>query len=141
MSGKPGQNLPHPIDVTLGARIKACRKDLGLSQEELAQECGLTFQQIQKYEHGTNRITFSRLIDICRTFGMSVAEMIAPFDIKTNRTETRVEYLTMLGAPHAMEALRYFTQIADRKRRKVMLDLLKTMAELSGAQSDCDADD
>src|SRR3954451_23140395 len=63
---------PHPTDVHVGSRVRLRRNDLGLSQEKLAQDLGLTFQQIQKYERGSNRIGASRLFEIARILGVSV---------------------------------------------------------------------
>jgi len=57
---------PNPVDVYVGAKVKSRRLILGLSQEDLAKSIGLTFQQVQKYERGTNRISVSRLVDICK---------------------------------------------------------------------------
>lgn len=55
---------PHPVDVHVGAKVKNRRLVLGMSQDELAKSCGITFQQVQKYERGTNRISVSRLTEI-----------------------------------------------------------------------------
>ena len=55
--------MPHPIDVMVGKRIRLRRVQLGLSQTELGQKLGVTFQQIQKYENGTNRVSCSRLYE------------------------------------------------------------------------------
>jgi transcriptional regulator with XRE-family HTH domain len=56
------------VDVFVGARLKSLRKSVGLSQTELANQVGVTFQQIQKYERGTNRIGASRLWSLCQVF-------------------------------------------------------------------------
>ncbi|MDF3022953.1 MAG: hypothetical protein K0R10_314 [Alphaproteobacteria bacterium] len=55
---------PHPVDVLVGQKVKNRRLTLGMSQDELAKSCGITFQQVQKYERGTNRISVSRLTEI-----------------------------------------------------------------------------
>ena len=60
MKKKPG-NTPHPVDIHVGARIRLRRTLLGMSQEKLGDAVSLTFQQIQKYEKGTNRVSASRL--------------------------------------------------------------------------------
>ena len=57
---------PSPVDIHVGAKVKSRRLILGMSQDDLAQGLGLTFQQVQKYERGTNRISVSRLVDICK---------------------------------------------------------------------------
>ncbi len=61
---KISENGPHPVDSHVGQKVKARRLMLGMSQDELAQAIGLTFQQVQKYERGTNRISVSRLTEI-----------------------------------------------------------------------------
>ena len=61
---------PDPIDVEVGAKIKARRRLLGMSQDGLANILGVTFQQVQKYEKGTNRISSSRLAVVANAFGV-----------------------------------------------------------------------
>lgn len=63
---------PHPIDLHVGNRLKALRNLRQMSQQELAREVGLTFQQIQKYERGANRIAASRLYEFAATLGVSI---------------------------------------------------------------------
>ncbi len=63
---------PNPVDIHVGNRVKSRRLMLGFSQEELASAIGLTFQQVQKYERGTNRISVSRLVDISRALKVPV---------------------------------------------------------------------
>src|ERR1700681_1887306 len=63
----------HPVDRSVGRRIRILRVSRGLSQTALASQLGLTFQQLQKYEKGTNRISASRLHDIARILGVEVA--------------------------------------------------------------------
>ncbi|MDD9911943.1 MAG: helix-turn-helix transcriptional regulator [Alphaproteobacteria bacterium] len=58
------KKLPHPIDIHVGQRLKQQRKLQGISQESLAKQLGITFQQIQKYENGTNRISASKLYEL-----------------------------------------------------------------------------
>src|SRR5215471_2909735 len=71
---------PHPLDIALGARVRLRRKALKMSQDQLARALGITFQQIQKYEHGANRISFSRLVGICEVLKCSVADLISDID-------------------------------------------------------------
>lgn len=66
-----------PIDVQIGARVTARRKALRMTQARLAQAVGVTFQQIQKYEKGTNRIAASRLVRIARVLETSAASLLA----------------------------------------------------------------
>jgi len=64
---------PNPVDVHVGARMRLRRTLLGFSQEVVAEKLGLTFQQVQKYERGTNRVSSSRLFDLCRIFNVPIA--------------------------------------------------------------------
>jgi transcriptional regulator with XRE-family HTH domain len=64
---------PNPVDVHVGGRMRLRRTLLGLSQEAVAERLGLTFQQVQKYERGTNRVSSSRLFDLCRIFNVPIA--------------------------------------------------------------------
>lgn len=70
----------HPLDIALGARIRLRRRELGLLQGELARQIGITFQQVQKYEHGANRVSFSRRVEIAHALDYSVHDLIE--DIK-----------------------------------------------------------
>src|SRR5262245_12311683 len=67
-----GSRRPNPIDVHVGSRVRFRRMLLGMSQEKLGEKLGLTFQQVQKYEKGINRIGASRLFDLAQVLGVSV---------------------------------------------------------------------
>lgn len=66
---------PHPVDVRIGARVRVLRMSAGISQETLGNALGITFQQVQKYEKGTNRIAGSRLVAIAAALATTVAEL------------------------------------------------------------------
>ena len=70
---RPREKGPRPIDVAVGARVKLRRNMLGLSQEQLGKHLGVAFQQVQKYEHGTNRIGASRLYELALLFEVPIA--------------------------------------------------------------------
>lgn len=72
----------HPVGFYVGQRLRAIRKDKGLSQEMLAKNLGITFQQVQKYEHGTNRISASRLHEAAAFLGVPVSSLFPPTDAK-----------------------------------------------------------
>ena len=67
------KGFPNPIDVHVGARIRLRRTLLGISQERLAEMIGLTFQQVQKYERGANRVSSSRLLDLAQGLDVTVS--------------------------------------------------------------------
>lgn len=75
MSGdedETGRRGPHPVDRHVGFQLRLRRRQLGLSQEKLAEALGLTFQQVQKYERGANRVSASRLWELARALEVSV---------------------------------------------------------------------
>ncbi len=67
-----GTGKPHPVDMHVGARVRMRRTLLGMSQTTLAEALGLTFQQVQKYERGANRISSSRLYDLARVLDVPI---------------------------------------------------------------------
>lgn len=71
---------PDPLDVALGASIRLRRRALNLTQEALAEACGVTFQQVQKYENGRNRVSFSRLVQIAHALECQPSGLVAAFD-------------------------------------------------------------
>ena len=71
---------PDPLDVALGASVRIRRRSIGMSQEALAEQCGVSFQQIQKYENGANRISFSRLVQIARALKCRVTDLMDVLD-------------------------------------------------------------
>lgn len=79
MDGKENKKKPNPTDIHVGSRIRLRRNMLGMSQEKLGETLGITFQQIQKYEKGTNRVAASRLVRLAAILGTEpVALLPAP---------------------------------------------------------------
>lgn len=134
---------PHPVDSHVGARVKSRRLMLGLSQEELAKSIGLTFQQVQKYERGTNRISVSRLIEISRALKTpvdfflggcaAIAQGTRPAlrGVSDNKQETlEPDYLTKRDV---LELVRAYQKIDTPRLKKQLLEMAKAMA---GASAD-----
>ena len=69
--------MTHPVDIHVGGRIRAIRKAAGLSQEKLADHLGISFQQVQKYERGTNRISASKLFEAAGLLGVEISDFFA----------------------------------------------------------------
>ena len=130
---------PNPIDVHVGSRVRLRRMLVGMSQEKLGVQMGLTFQQIQKYEKGTNRIGASRLYQISRILGVPVQFFFeeAPMEMNMAATggggfeETKSEAFIMefLNSREGLELNRAFVKIADTKQRKRVVDLVRSMAD------------
>jgi transcriptional regulator with XRE-family HTH domain len=128
MSDYPGDHIPHPIDVSLGARIRLRRRELGLSQDQLAKEIGITFQQVQKYEHGTNRVSFSRLVEIAAALSCNVIDLIAGLD-NSKASASLSRHIAYLNEPGAGDLLEAYGSIRPPKRRKAILNLARQLAD------------
>ena len=126
---------PNPIDVHVGSRIRLRRNMLGLSQERLGENLGITFQQIQKYEKGTNRVGASRLQAISSILSVPVAFFFedAPEQAgqqnsgfaEDNETTYVVDFLQ---TNEGVQLTRYFTKVTDPKVRRKIIDLVQTPA-------------
>jgi transcriptional regulator with XRE-family HTH domain len=116
---------PDPIDIEVGARIRARRKSLGLSQTALATALDLTFQQIQKYERGTNRVSASMLVHIAKRLDAPVASLVGEQEAEI---ADRAAVFQSLGAAGALDLLNAYASIADADMRKAFLQMAKAIA-------------
>lgn len=119
---------PHPLDIALGSRIRLRRRELGFSQEQLAREVGITFQQVQKYEHGTNRVSFSRLVEIAQALHCGVSDIVGDLD-KPGANPAFSRHLANLNEQGAAELLDAYASIQAPKHRRAILNLAKQLAE------------
>ena len=119
---------PHPLDIALGSRIRLRRRELGYSQEQLAREVGITFQQVQKYEHGTNRVSFSRLVEIAQALHCGISDIFGDLD-KPGESTAFSRHLASLNEPGATELLDAYASIQAPKHRRAILNLAKQLAE------------
>ena len=120
---------PNPIDRHVGLRIRLRRKELGISQEKLAEAIGLTFQQVQKYERAANRVSASKLWEMARALNTSVAyfyEGLPTAAWPDRQSGPRLE--DFLLTAEGMELARYFPQIPKSGVRRQLLELVRTMA-------------
>lgn len=88
--------MSNPIDVAVGERIRQLRKERRITQTELAEAIGLTFQQIQKYEKARNRISASKLVQIADYFEVDIAELFVPANPELSSEEERQNELDLL---------------------------------------------
>lgn len=144
--GRLPSGQPNPVDVHLGRRLRLRRILLGISQEELGEAIGLTFQQIQKYEYGLNRVGTSRLWDLSRALGCPVSFFFDEMDATTAEASPRNlagDALDLAGLEDAQasadsatrrEALllvrAYSTIKQDDVRRKI-LDLAHSLGRMN----------
>jgi len=126
----------NPIDVHVGNRVRMRRLLLGMSQEKLGEELGLTFQQVQKYEKGANRVSASRLYHMSQILGVPVQffyddMQIAASGAKTpgmaeNSTGSIV--MDFLGTSDGIQLSRAFSELEDPVVRRRIIDLVKALA-------------
>jgi transcriptional regulator with XRE-family HTH domain len=127
------QRRPNPIDIHVGSRVRLRRITLGMSQEKLGGRLGITFQQIQKYERGTNRVSASRLQEAARALGVPAAYFFedAPGDAPAIVGDTERGFsaiVAFLLTPEGVGLNRAFSRIRDSKIRRRMIDLVKAIA-------------
>ncbi|MEL6112827.1 MAG: helix-turn-helix transcriptional regulator [Pseudomonadota bacterium] len=123
------ENSPDPVDVHVGARVRMRRLMLGLSQDKLAETVGLTFQQIQKYEKGSNRIGASRLFQLAGALNVPVQYFYEDLRKPSGLNKSADEVAALLTTPDGMRLCRYFSAIKDLHVRRKLLDLVKSLAE------------
>lgn len=144
MGDKPiNKRAPHPMDIHVGGRVRLRRMMKGLSQDKLGEELGLTFQQVQKYEKGVNRIGASRLFDIARIlevpvqffyddFGDQAGGMVGFAESSgAGYQDEKSEFLSTISTPEGMQLAKAFAKIKDPTIRKKILDLVRTLSNES----------
>jgi transcriptional regulator with XRE-family HTH domain len=132
MAGKK----PNPVDAHVGSRVRLRRMLLGMSQERLGESMGLTFQQVQKYEKGVNRIGASRLFQISKILDVPVQFFFeeAPYTGDGNAARGIAEpdseafILEFLNSREGLELNRAFVKIGDPKVRKSVVDLVRALS-------------
>ncbi len=138
-SGRRKSSGPNPVDIHVGARVRLRRTLLGMTQEKLSRAIGLTFQQVQKYERGTNRIGASRLHELSQVLDVPVSFFFDDLDVAKNGETTLVGELRD-GAPPPFEGdpmakretlrlVRAYYRIKSPALRKQILDLTRSLAE------------
>jgi transcriptional regulator with XRE-family HTH domain len=124
-----GTGIPNPIDVHVGKRIRMRRLFLGMNQESLANALGLTFQQVQKYEGGANRVSASRLSAMSKILGVPIAFFFGDLQLDdTPQTPEEREMRERMERPETMELIRLYYAIPDLQMRQQFLDMVKTAA-------------
>ena len=125
---------PNPIDVHVGSRVRLRRTMIGMSQKKLGDALGITFQQIQKYEKGANRIGASRLQQISKVLGTPISFFFedAPGGTESggmaegNSTNYVVDFLS---SSEGLQLNRAFVKIGDPKVRRKLIELAKALAD------------
>ena len=133
---KDPERSPNPIDVHVGLQVRLRRKELKISQEKLAETLGLTFQQVQKYERGANRISASKLYEIARSLRVSIAWFFEGLsDPQAGRLKddggaaAPPHAHNFLMTPEGIDLANAFPRIEDRQVRRKLVDLIRALVE------------
>jgi transcriptional regulator with XRE-family HTH domain len=130
-------SIPHPVDVHVGRRLRLKRTILGMSQESVGKQIGVTFQQIQKYERGINRMGASRLYDFAKALGVPVAyffEGYGDYTMDDGSALAAAEPATSgyeaekVNNRETLEVMRAYYRIKSPAVRKRIVELIKAMA-------------
>jgi transcriptional regulator with XRE-family HTH domain len=124
---------PHPIDVHVGARIRLQRTMRGLTQSGLAERVGISFQSVQKYERGENRVSASRLHEFAQALG--VGEQYFFDGLTPVGATTRAMALSANEGRELQRQLAAVLAIEDRRLRGLILQLLKVLTDLDGSSA------
>ena len=134
-----GSRRPNPVDIHVGGRVRFRRMLLGMSQEKLGERLGLTFQQVQKYEKGVNRIGASRLFDLSQVLQVPIQFFYeeAPGTLDQSAGENGAGFADRSGESYIVEFLntrdglelnKAFVRIQDIKVRRAIVELVRSLA-------------
>jgi transcriptional regulator with XRE-family HTH domain len=129
-----GTGIPNPIDVHVGQRVRARRLLLGMNQETLAKHLQLTFQQVQKYEGGANRVSASRLKEMATILNVPIEYFFADLP-GANDSPAVVAQRELLQKSETIELVRLYRAIPDAKVRANFLAMTKAAAATKGVSS------
>jgi len=118
----PGRTVQ--LELIIGARMRTRRRQLGLSQSDLAERLGVSFQQVQKYERGANRVAASTLFAAAQALGTTIAWMVGE---EVSGRDDDEDVFRALARPGALEILQAFNAIADVRTRAALLALAREM--------------
>lgn len=120
----------NPIDHYVGRRLKQRRDQLKMSQEKLGELLGVSFQQVQKYERGQNRVSASRLFEIARVMGVPIDFFFDGLEGQASASESAdkpIALASLMSTPGALDVLGHYAGINTTSRRRMVLDLARLM--------------
>ncbi len=121
--------MAHPVDVHVGKRIRHRRWLIGLTQQQLAEQVGIKFQQIQKYETGANRVSASRLWDIADTLDVSVSFFFEGLQEEDKAASDKVAVPEdLMGDKEALDLVRSYYAIPENQRRR-LFELARVLSD------------
>ncbi|HEV2533566.1 helix-turn-helix domain-containing protein [Phenylobacterium sp.] len=132
MDELPAGEGPHRLDVAIGQRVRERRRALGMSQQDLAEQLGVSFQQVQKYERGANRVSFSRLVETAAALRCTLGDLAEGLD--SDRAPREIEQVNgLMMADGALEMLEAYAALpSDALRRAVLHHLRALIGALAG---------
>ena len=128
------EHIPHPVDIHVGGKIRIQRKTQGISQSALAETLGLTFQQIQKYERGSNRVSASKLFEIANTLQVSIGYFFEGLErtaagVVSIQDESSL-ILELMSERHGAELAKAFVLMSPQQRLG-LLNIARSIIDLS----------
>jgi transcriptional regulator with XRE-family HTH domain len=129
-----GAKQAHPVDRVVGENVRRLRLQCGMSQEQLGAQSGVTFQQIQKYEKGSNRVSASRLDEFAQLFNVDHNAFFTGAAVARNPTPDAAERLTL--STRAYKLARLFDELSDKKKQQAVYSLVAQMAGGSPGSDD-----
>lgn len=120
---------PHPVDRHVGLRIRMRRKEMGVSQERLAEALGITFQQVQKYERGANRVSASKLWEIAGTLRTPVSYFYDGLEGQSGGGSPQTSAQAFLSSSEGLELLAAFPRITEPAIRRKLVELVRVVAD------------
>jgi transcriptional regulator with XRE-family HTH domain len=120
------------IDAHVAGRLRTYRRQLGLSQADVAKQLGVTFQQIQKYEAGINRVGAGRLFQLALLYGMPIGDFFpnSPVSADGARCTAKTEEIAAFAtSPDGFRLCEAFIKITNNKQRRMVISLIEDMAE------------
>ena len=156
LRGRIEDNEPNPVDIHVGQRIRLRRTILHITQQQLAEMLGLTFQQVQKYEKGMNRVGASRLWDISRVLEVPMSFFFEDMDASVARQSPRMLNMSEKGAylaenqhsfdddpmkrAETLELVRAYYKIPNRAIARNLFNLIVALSKSTAGMAQVDAD-
>ncbi len=118
-----------PVDLHIGQRLRALRTTLGLSQGQVGEQIGVTFQQVQKFERAHNRITAKRLKQLSQVLNVEMDYFFEGVAVEGNSlvVEADLHMIDLMNQTESFDLLKVFFKIEDRERRRAILDLIRKL--------------
>jgi transcriptional regulator with XRE-family HTH domain len=122
--------MTHPVDVHVGKRIRHRRWLVGMTQQQLAEQVGIKFQQIQKYETGANRVSASRLWDISRALQVSISFFFEGIEDQVEGADAKEAPKDIMADKEALDLIRSYYAIPENQRRR-LFDLARVLSDVA----------